>query len=141
MDPIYWAALASFVSGACGYVIIRFWILPIVRYRRLKRELLDHLVRLYGSLPEEDERAPKVSMGKKRLKELRRLMMRLVALHDHDMPYWYRLVLVTRQESPQQASEKAMQLENLPTIGQARHCMEEIAAHLTIKHKLTSFAR
>ena len=139
MDPIYWAALASFIAGACGYIIIRFWILPIVRYRRLKTELRHHLGKLYGLLPEEDTQAPIAAMGKKRLKEMRRRMMRLVDLHDHDLPYWYRLVLVTRQESPQQASETALRLENLPTTGQARHCLEEIGRHLTMKGGLASF--
>lgn len=139
MDPIYWAALFSFVAGACGYIIIRFWILPIVRYRRIKQKLLKQLGNLFGLLPAEENASPKASMGKKRLKELRRQMMRLVDLHDHDLPYWYRLVLITRKESAQQASEAAMRLENLPTSGQARRCLEQVGRYLTTKRKLTSF--
>ena len=138
MDPIYWAALFSFTMGASGYIIIRFWVLPIVRYRRIKRQLLNHLAHLLGMLPAEENESPGASMGKKRLKEMRRQMMRLVDLHNHDLPYWYRLVLITRKESAQQASEAAMRLENLPTSGQARRCLEEVGGYLTIKRKLTS---
>lgn len=139
MDPIYWAALFSFIAGACGYIIIRFWILPIVRYRRIKRQLLEQLGNLFGLLPAEEDASPKGSMGKKRLREMRRQMMRLVDLHNHDLPYWYRLVLITRKESAQQASEAALRLENLPTNGQARRCLEEVGRYLTTKRKLTSF--
>jgi hypothetical protein len=32
MEPIYVAALLSFIAGLLGYIIIRFWILPIGRY-------------------------------------------------------------------------------------------------------------
>ncbi len=140
MDPIYWAALFSFVAGACGYIIIRFWTIPIFRYKRLKRQLHKCLGQLFILLPEEDGAAPKASLGKKRLKEMRRLMKKLVDLNDHDLPYWYRLVLVTRKESSRQASEVVMRLENLPTSGQARACLEEVGRHLTIKRELTSFS-
>lgn len=139
MDPIYWAALFSFVAGAGGYVIVRFWIIPIVRYQKLKRQLGDHLARLIEALPTEADTSPKPFLGKKHLKEMRRMMMRLVDLNNHDLPYWYRLVLVTRKESPGEASEVAMRLENLPTSGQARKCLEQVVRHLTIKGKLTRF--
>ena len=140
MDPIYWAALFSFVAGASGYIIIRFWVIPIVRYNRVKRQLLKCLGHLFALLPEEDSAAPKGSLGKKRLKEMRRLMMKLVDLNDHDLPYWYRLVLVTRKESSRQASEVIMRLENLPTSSQARVCLQEAGRHLTIKQELTNFS-
>lgn len=139
MDPIYWAAIFSFVAGACGYIIVRFWVIPIGRYKRLKGRLTADLARMMEVLPAEVHASPKAFLSKKRLKEMRRTMMRLVELNNHDLPYWYRLVLVTRKESAEQASEVAMRLENLPTSGQARKCLEEIGRHLTIGNKPTSF--
>ncbi len=39
------AAGASFVVGLLGYIIVRFWIKPIVRYTSTKRKLNHELTR------------------------------------------------------------------------------------------------
>jgi len=138
MDPIYWAALLSFVAGACGYIIVRYWILPIGRYKRVKRLLLKTLGELIKTLPQDDEVTLKAGLGKKRMREMRRVSMQLVELSQHDLPYWYRLVLLTRKESASNASEAIVRLENLPTTGQVRRCLNEAAVQLTSPRVLTT---
>ena len=139
MDPIYWAALFSFLTGAIGYIIVRFWILPITRYKRVRRMLINMLADLFRTLPEEDDLPVKATLGKKRLREMRRLVTQLVDLNNHDLPYWYRLVLLSSKESALNASEAIMRLENLPTSGQVRQCLGEAERHLTTKRAHTNF--
>lgn len=136
MEPIYWAALFSFVVGACGYIIVRFWIVPISRYRKLKRLLVQGIDDCARKLSESKDPARwKHAAGKANLREFRRLGVKLVDLHNGDLPYWYRLILLTRQESPIDAIEPILRLENMATGDKALKCIEEIGGHLGVKNK------
>ena len=53
MEPIYIAAIISFVIGVFGYIIVRFWVLPIGRYIRVKSRLTSELRALLNMLPTE----------------------------------------------------------------------------------------
>ena len=43
MEPLHIVAFISFVFGALGYIILKFWIRPILGYRNLKRRILSDL--------------------------------------------------------------------------------------------------
>lgn len=102
------AAAASFMAGLLGYGIARLWIKPIVGYtiekRRLKRELSRYLRRL-ETIEESREclTSPEV---REILKVVRKSVTNLAARNSTELPAWYRIFLVSRQESP----EKAMKL-------------------------------
>jgi hypothetical protein len=129
---LYWIAGLSFMVGVCGYIIVRFWIIPISRYRRAKTQLLHRLEAIVATLPPDAEE-PKGSLGKKALRDLRRCGVNLVDLYIDELPHWYRLVLMTRGESPQKAADPILRLENMPTSGQARACVGEIGKHMGLK--------
>lgn len=129
---LYWLAGLSFMVGVCGYIIVRFWIIPISRYRRARHLLLHRLKMIVESLPADAE-APKGSLGKKALRDLRHCGVNLVDLYIDELPHWYRLVLMTRGESPQKAADPILRLENMPTSGQARACAGEIGKHMGLK--------
>jgi len=134
LEPIYWAALFSFIVGACGYIIIRFWIVPISKYRGIKRRLIEGLNTCVQKLPDEDASVRwKQAAGSGRLRDLRRLGVKLVDLHNGDLPYWYRLVLLTRKESPLDMIELLLRLDNMANSGNARQCIDEIIGHLAVK--------
>jgi len=130
---IYWVAVLSFLMGVCGYIIVRFWIIPIGRYRRAKGRLRQRLDAFWRLLPADDTAKPKAAGVKKTLREIRRGGVELMALHDEELPYWYRLALMTRRESPRDAVEPILCLENLSASGQARQCVQEIAHHFGFK--------
>jgi len=50
VEPIYVAALISFIAGLLGYIIIRFWILPIGRYLKIKGRLASDIGALLDML-------------------------------------------------------------------------------------------
>lgn len=134
MDPLYWAALLSFIAGVCGYIIARFWIVPIGRYRRIKKQLGRELENYRRSLPAEDNRRLRPGTDNPQLLQIRQFGLKLVEVHDFELPYWYRLMLVTRKESPQAAFDPIQRLENMPSAGQARECIERIGRHLGETH-------
>lgn len=127
---LYLVAGFSFLAGMCGYIMVRFWILPIGRYRRAKGQLLQRLNDYRKLLPEDDGTPLKRDQGRKILREIRRQGVALVDLHDQELPYWYRLALLSRKESPEAATDPILRLENMPNGGQARKCLREIGGHL-----------
>lgn len=100
------AAGASFVAGVFGYIIARFWVRPLVRYNVTKRKLAKNLTDyLAGVIEKKNSVAADVSpAAKAALRVAREHGMALVACYSKDLPYWYRLLLESRQESPMAAS-------------------------------------
>ena len=100
------AAGASFVAGLLGYVIARLWIKPIVRYNITKRKLGHELTRYLAQMNEAagSERQATEKHDDETLRTARKHAMDLVACYGTDVPYWYRLLLDSRKESPTEAS-------------------------------------
>ncbi|BBO73586.1 hypothetical protein DSCW_10030 [Desulfosarcina widdelii] len=109
LDPsLLIAATASFLAGLLGYVIARLWIKPIVGYniekRRLDREISRYLQRM-GTV-EESQTSAKDPEVQEILKAIRKSATNLAARNSTELPAWYRIFLVSREES----SDKAMKL-------------------------------
>ncbi len=129
MDLIYWAALASFIAGVCGYIIARYWIVPIGRYRRIKQRFFKNLDSYAQKLPADEAAKPAVPDAKMLLQSIRQTGMQLIDIYNGELPYWYRLVLITRHESPLEVSDQCLRLGNMPNSGAARKCIQEIRRH------------
>ncbi|MBC2741941.1 MAG: hypothetical protein HGJ93_02560 [Desulfosarcina sp.] len=101
------AAAASFVAGLLGYVIARLWIKPIVRYnitkRKLDHELTRHLAQMDDTGGPEDKQE-RQKHDDAMLRSARKHAMDLISCYGADIPYWYRLLLDSRKESPTEAS-------------------------------------
>ena len=101
------AAGASFVAGLLGYIIARLWIKPIVHYTATKRKL-DRELNRYLAMIDEPDGTKDIQDAQERkaahLKTARKCAMDMVSCYDADIPYWYRLLLDSRKESPGKAS-------------------------------------
>ena len=110
------AAGASFLAGLLGYIIARLWVKPIVRYhltkRKLDRELTQYLAHANAATGL-DEKRDKPKRVEAMLRTARKHAMGLVACYDAEIPYWYRLLLDSRQESPAEASGLLTNLSKL----------------------------
>lgn len=106
MEPIYIASGASFMAGLFGYIIVRFWILPIRRYVKIKGRLASDLKLLLEAPPATE--APPNDRDRKR--EVGRLCSDLAAIYQNDLPYWYQLYLTSKQEQPLEAVPHSMRL-------------------------------
>lgn len=101
------AAGASFVAGLLGYIIARLWIKPIVHYNICKRKLDRELDRYLDTVDETDGKKGKHEgqiHGTTALKMALKHAMNMVSCYDADIPYWYRLLLDSRKESPSKTS-------------------------------------
>lgn len=133
MEPIYVAAFISFVTGLLGYIIIRFWILPIGRYVRVKSRLASDMRTLLDMLQTEEPRKAENSQIQDPQVSLRRHSSDLASIYQNDLPYWYRLYLESKKEQPIKAAESSMRLSNTRKSKHAFQQAKEIKSFLRLK--------
>ncbi len=133
MEPIYVAAFISFVIGLFGYIVVRFWILPIGRYIRVKSRFASDLRVLLDMLQAEQPRNTENSQIQDRQVSLRRYSSDLVSIYQDELPYWYRLYLESKKEQPFEAAESSMRLSNTRKLEHAFLQADEIKGFLRLK--------
>jgi hypothetical protein len=109
MDMRVAGALVGFIFGIMGYIIFRFWLVPIRKYRKLKSEINAeikyHIKAISGKMWNNKK--------KKRFQNIRKNILDLCDCYDHDIPVWYKIVLKRRCESPHEAARHLMDLFNV----------------------------
>jgi hypothetical protein len=137
MEPIYIASLISFIVGLLGYIIIRFWILPIGRYLTMKRRLASDIRALLDMLQTERPRNIESSQIQDRGVSARRHNSELISIYQNELPYWYRLYLESKKERPLEASKFSMRLTNTRKQEHALRQANEIKRLLRIKRSVS----
>ena len=132
MEPIYIAAIISFVVGLLGYIVVRFWMLPICRYIRVKNRFASDLRAFLDMLQAEQPRNTKNSQIQERQVSLRRYSSDLVAIYQNELPYWYRLYLESKKEQPLEAAESSIRLSNTRKTEHAFRQADEIKGFLRL---------
>jgi len=133
VEPIYVAAFFSFVFGLLGYIVVRFWILPIGRYIRVKDRFASDLRTLLDMLENEQPYHTENSQIQDRRVSLRRYSSDLVSIYQKELPYWYRLYLESKKEQPLEAAEFSMRLSNTRKLEHACRQADEIKGFLRLK--------
>jgi len=117
MTPIYIGAGIGFILGSTGFFLTRFWLVPISRYRKIKREILTVTAFFDETLKKNTAPEPQ------RLNEIhqtcRQLADRLNVCYQETLPYKYKLYLNGRNESPPEAAKSLMGLANIRNMGHA----------------------
>ena len=134
MEPIYVAALLSFIAGLLGYIIIRFWILPIGRYLKIKSRLASDIGALLDMLQDDRLQNNQYAGIQERGMSVRRHCSDLVSIYQNDLPYWYRLYLESKKEQPLEAATVLMRLANTRRPEHALRQATQIKKLLRIKH-------
>jgi hypothetical protein len=129
MDMRVAGALFGFVVGTTGYIIFKFWLLPIREYRRLKSAIKVDLKYLANSISE-NKRDPQ---RKKRLRNMRKIILDLSDCYDNDIPVWYKIILNRRRESPHEAAKHLMDLANIQDNSHVFNRLEKAGTALLIK--------
>jgi len=112
-SPLLIPVIASFFAGLLGYIIARMWVKPILRYNIVKRKLARNLMRYAARIEPTPSEHRDRQNDPDSLISARRQAMDLVACYSHAIPYWYRLFLDSRRESPAQASGYLTHLSKL----------------------------
>jgi hypothetical protein len=128
MNTIILASLIGFSLGAAGYIVLRFWLLPIRRYQRIKQEITEiihgHELRLSG------EKTFQLTAEQSGL--CRKQSVALTDAYYDDLPHWYRMVLANRKESPDDASKNLQALSSIRDPEHARSRIRNIKKSLNL---------
>jgi hypothetical protein len=106
--------------GSFGYVLARFWALPVLSYRRLKRRLA-HILATIAS-----ERV----IASEARDALRRSAMELQHMADDALPQWYALALHKKGEQPGEAVRHLQALINCQSPDAIEHRIASVQASL-----------
>jgi hypothetical protein len=129
MDMRVAGALFGFVVGTTGYIIFKFWLVPIREYRRLKSAIKAELKYVTDSISENKWDLQK----KKRLQNMRKNILDLSDCYDNDIPVWYKIILNRRKESPHEAAKHLMDLANIEDNSHVFKRLEKAKTALLIK--------
>jgi hypothetical protein len=93
VDAVLMTAIAvGLVAGSLGFVLARFVLAPLARYKLLKRRIEALAIRVEDAVPLETVQG-----------EARVCALSLQGLLDEHLPRWYRLALQNRGERPAEA--------------------------------------
>jgi hypothetical protein len=129
MDMRIAGALFGFIVGSMGYIIFRFWFVPIREYRRLKSEINKEIKYYFNAVSENKWHIQK----KKRFQNMRKNILDICDCYDHDIPVWYKIVLKSRCESPHEAAKHLMDLSNVQDGAHVFNRLEKAGTALLIK--------
>ena len=133
MEPLHIIAVISFLSGALGYIIVQFWIRPILRYRKIKHRIASELTRFFDVEPSEVAVDSDREQTAEPRASIRKYSIGLTDCFNYDLPRWYRMVLKQRGENPIEASQYLMKLSNTHEGASAARQVEAVRDHLRIK--------
>ncbi len=111
MERLIIAATISFGIGAFGYVLYRFFLVPILHFRNLRKRIFSAVTTYSGKAEQQQH--------------LRKLAAALSDCHDLELPVWYRLSLKKQGILPLDA---AADLQTLANTKQADHIRRRVAA-------------
>lgn len=130
MGSFFLAIIIGFSAGVTVYCVAAFWIRPIGRYRKAKRQIALDLPVLLENLSGGSAGRKKKGKNHTRMKRLRQNGACLSELYNADLPYWYKLVLTRRKESPVEAAEHLLRLTNTSNKEHARQRIDKVNACL-----------
>ena len=125
-SPLLIAAGASFIAGLLGYIIARLWIKPIARYHITKRKLDHELTRYLVQMNLSTGPGEPVTLNRDAmiLRTARQHAVDLASCFGSEIPYWYRLLLESRKESPTEASGLLTNLSKIRNREQVKNRIE-----------------
>ena len=110
MDPVLYAvAMVSFLLGSFGYVTVRFLVIPIGRYRRLKTRIARTLAEFIAHASAQPDSRSKDPAVPGFSKKIRKLSAELSDCYTDQLPHWFKLYLEGRREEfPLEAAKTLM---------------------------------
>jgi hypothetical protein len=130
MEP-FLIMLLSIGAGAVGYLVVTFWVQPILRYREIKYRLAADLVFFANALELQKQDGTLRQDTLQRKDSNRRCAAELRAIYS-DLPFWYRLLLEKRKENPVEASKDLIGLSNSSTWREAEGFEKDVRKKLKI---------
>lgn len=132
----FWITLLSIGAGAIGYMIVTFWVQPILRYREIKYRVAADLVFFANAIDLQKQNGSLREDTLQRKDSNRRCAAELKAIYS-DLPFWYRLLLRKQKENPIEASKDLIGLSNSSSWGDAEDYINGVMKNLRLSVKGT----
>ncbi len=130
MNNIILGCIIGFIIGTTSYIILRFWILPIHRYQKVKKDIR-HFFNQFEILISDDIGGSGVLVEQAAV--CRKHAAALTDAYYDDLPQWYRMVLAHKlKEFPVEASRDFLTLSNTRAADHARNRVKKIRQYLRI---------
>jgi hypothetical protein len=128
--------LLSIGAGALGYLIVTFWVQPILRYREIKYRVAADLVFFANAMELQKQDGTLREDTLKRKDSNRHCASELKAIYS-ELPLWYRLLLKKREEKPLEASKDLIGLSNSSSWADGLEFEKGVRKNLKIPDKNT----
>lgn len=132
MNSLLIAGGISFLAGMFGYVIARFWVRPIGQYNKQKHSLKSELDHFESLLNRHDSQTWKETVAADRLHSARLAVTKMAEVYTTELPYWYKLVLGQRGETPLKAAAPILALSNIRHPEHARIRLQQVRKALLL---------
>jgi hypothetical protein len=132
MNSMHFAVAFSFLVGVLGYIIAHFWLRPIEQYKKQKHSLKNELDLFEGLLDRYDIQTWKESTALDLLHSVCRAATVMTEVYTTKLPYWYKLVLGRRGETPIKAAAPIIALSNIRHPEHARIRLQQVRKALQI---------
>ncbi|MFO7558335.1 MAG: hypothetical protein R6X10_05860 [Desulfobacterales bacterium] len=126
MTSLTISVIACFFLGSFGYVIVRFWVRPILKYRSVRKRVIQNLADYLNSFDQEDEGENFHGAINRKAEEIRRNTLDLKEYFNNSLPAWYKMLLRSRGEFPEGIANHLIALSNTRDYNHARNRMEKI---------------
>lgn len=127
--------LLSLVAGGCGYLIVTFWMAPILRYLQVRHDVTADLI-FFANVTD-------TSFVNDRLKERHEVGVEAYRRHAAEiaacyyrLPCWYRYIPRRRGEDPVTASRNLIELSNCSKLADIAPHIQRLKNSLRIAPEL-----
>lgn len=103
--------LLSLVAGGCGYLIVTFWMAPILRYLQVRHDVTADLIFFANVIDPSFVNVRLKDRHEDGVEAYRRHAAEIAACY-YRLPCWYRYILKKRGEDPVTASRNLIGLSN-----------------------------
>ncbi len=132
MNTMYLSVAGCFLLGSCGYVLFHFWLRPILQYRSIKHQVILDIAAYLNSISDEIEGVFISSSTSEKITTMRRHAAALTECYRGALPEWYRMLLSSRGESPEDAAKHLFGLSNTRNYEHAKNRVGKIRHTLKI---------
>lgn len=126
------AAAASFAVGSFLYIVIYYFIYPLLRYRKVKNQVVSDLIHYSTLICSDDPNESIRNDLDRKLTLYRKHALELGECFHGLLPNWYKLMLSKRKESPGEASKNLMALYNTSNLNHATARINMIRLNLKL---------
>ncbi len=132
METKYIGMSVSFLMGFFGFIIIKWWILPIRGYKKIKKNIVSDIKNHLAAINNERRDRAMKERVKDETAALRLRSGELLDSYYDSLPAWYKVFLKSKGESPVDASKHLEALSNTLNFEHAQNRKEKIIQFLRI---------